>query len=269
MAFSTSTNNRPRVCNNCYICYMNISIVNIDDLRPAEYNPKTATDEELADIESSIKKFGFVDPLIVNINPDVHRMNRIIGGHQRYIVAKRMGITEVPVHYIHLSEADERELNIRLTKNAVGFDDAKLFKEFQTTELLDWGFTPAELKALEKFSGDMQTDNRLADTRNEANYNISYNLIFQNEEQQARWLTFIKVLKDKHPEAETISQRIVYVIERYLAVQEAVDNLGLDEVAILEKVNTMCEQSLSPDTFEAWKKVEEWLRKTRKALKNG
>jgi hypothetical protein len=33
---------------------------------------------------------------------------------------------------------------------------------------------------------------------------------------------------------------------------------------IIEKMQSMCEQSLSPDTFEKWESVKEWLIKNRK-----
>jgi hypothetical protein len=35
------------------------------------------------------------------------------------------------------------------------------------------------------------------------------------------------------------------------------------EAKIIEKMQGMCEQSLSPDTFEKWESVKEWLIKTR------
>ncbi len=37
----------------------------------------------------------------------------------------------------------------------------------------------------------------------------------------------------------------------------------LNEEEIMDKLNKMCEQSLSPDMFEKWKDVVEWLLKTR------
>ena len=35
------------------------------------------------------------------------------------------------------------------------------------------------------------------------------------------------------------------------------------EVKIIEKMQAMCIESLSPDTFEKWESVKEWLIKTR------
>lgn len=89
--------------------------VDITFLRPADYNPRQMTKKQAEDLEDSVKKFGMVDPIIVNNHPD--RRNVIIGGHQRYEIAKRLGLPTVPVVYVNLNEEDERELNLRLNKN--------------------------------------------------------------------------------------------------------------------------------------------------------
>lgn len=50
------------------------------DLRPAAYNPRVIGDEALAGLSASIKKFGCVEPIVVNTRGG---KNTIIGGHQR------------------------------------------------------------------------------------------------------------------------------------------------------------------------------------------
>ena len=84
----------------------------IIDLIDAEYNPRQLTEKQYEDLEQSIDKFGFVDPIIVNKNKD--RKNVVIGGHQRIKIAKRMGINKVPCVELDLSLDQEKELNIRL-----------------------------------------------------------------------------------------------------------------------------------------------------------
>jgi hypothetical protein len=56
---------------------LNIKRFNINDLIPAEYNPRKATDKQEKDLQKSLKKFGVVEPVIVNINNN--RKNIIIG----------------------------------------------------------------------------------------------------------------------------------------------------------------------------------------------
>ena len=65
---------------------MKIINKNINDLIAAEYNPRQLKKDQYEHIANSIKRFGIVDPIIINKNKD--RKNIIIGGHQRVKVAK-------------------------------------------------------------------------------------------------------------------------------------------------------------------------------------
>jgi len=53
----------------------------IKDLIKAEYNPRELTKDQENQLKDSLKRFGIVDPVIVNVNKE--RKNIIIGGHQR------------------------------------------------------------------------------------------------------------------------------------------------------------------------------------------
>lgn len=110
----------------------------IADLIGAEYNPRELTDKQYNDLADSIKRFGLVDPVLVNINKD--RKNIIIGGHQRTKVAKDLGFDKVPVVELDLTLEQERELNVRLNKNSGQWDMDMLQEHFNTEELIEWGF---------------------------------------------------------------------------------------------------------------------------------
>ena len=78
-------------------------------------------DEKSAkDLEESITEFGLVDPIIVNKYKG--RENIIVGGHQRYNIAKKMGFEELPCVYVDLPLKAEQELNLRLNKNNGSWD---------------------------------------------------------------------------------------------------------------------------------------------------
>ena len=64
--------------------------VPIDKLIKADYNPRKWDEKALNDLKQSIKRFGIVDPAIVNIAPK--RKNIVIGGHMRIEAAKGLGI---------------------------------------------------------------------------------------------------------------------------------------------------------------------------------
>lgn len=127
---------------------MSIVEVPINDLRPAEYNPRKMSQKQADDLKKSIQEFGFVDPIIVNSNPE--RYNVVIGGHQRLKIASMLGFLTVPVCYVDLSQEKEIELNLRLNQNGGEWDwekmgDTPLF----TTPLLEKiGFSIEELENL-------------------------------------------------------------------------------------------------------------------------
>jgi ParB-like chromosome segregation protein Spo0J len=115
----------------------------ISDLIKADYNPRKITEKQFDDIKKSIEKFGFVEPIVININPS--RMNVIIGGHQRFEVAKKLKYKEVDCVELDLTLDQEKELNIRLNKNTGDFDFDILGNYFDVDDLIDYGFNPLEL----------------------------------------------------------------------------------------------------------------------------
>lgn len=122
---------------------MTIEQVKIKDLRPAEYNPRKWNEKAVSDLKESVRRFGIVDPLLVNSAEN--RKNVVIGGHFRLKVAKELGLEEVPVVYVNIPNLEkERELNLRLNKN-LGDWDYDLLANFDEDLLLDVGFESEEL----------------------------------------------------------------------------------------------------------------------------
>ena len=97
-----------------------ITFRNVEELVEPEYNPRKITAKQKEDIRKSIERFGFVQHIVVNVNPD--RLNIVIGGNQRLKIAKLMGIEKVPCYEVNLNEIDEKELNLHLNKNQAEFD---------------------------------------------------------------------------------------------------------------------------------------------------
>jgi DNA modification methylase len=122
---------------------LSIVYVPIADLKPAPYNPRKWSKEAKEALTESIRRYGFVDPLLVNSTPE--RKNTIIGGHFRADIAKDLGITEVPVVYIDIADLErEKELCIRLNQNTGEFD-WNLLSEFNEDFLKDIGFSSEDL----------------------------------------------------------------------------------------------------------------------------
>jgi len=105
------------------------------DLIPYARNSRTHSDEQVTQIASSIKEFGFTNPVLID------GQGGIIAGHGRVMAAKKLGIEEVPcIELSHLTDAQRRAYVIADNKLALnaGWDDEMLRVEFQ--ELQDLGF---------------------------------------------------------------------------------------------------------------------------------
>src|SRR5699024_119135 len=66
-------------------------------------NAKVHSEEQVTKIASSIKEFGFVNPIIIDGD------NGVIAGHGRLMAAKKLGLDDVPVLEVdHLTEAQRK-----------------------------------------------------------------------------------------------------------------------------------------------------------------
>lgn len=117
---------------------MKITNVKIKQLNPSEYNPRSWDQSATENLTESIKRYGIVDPIIVN--GAENRKNIVIGGHFRLKIAEDLGFTEIPVVYLDIPNIEkEKELNLRLNQNT-GAWDYELLKNFDVDMLLDIGF---------------------------------------------------------------------------------------------------------------------------------
>ena len=117
--------------------------VPVSTLKASAYNPRRWNESQAETLKESIRRFGLIDPLIANSAPG--RENILVGGHFRLKVAKDLGLKEVPVVFVRITDLEkEKELNLRLNKN-VGEFDFDLLKNFDETFLKDAGFSTEEL----------------------------------------------------------------------------------------------------------------------------
>jgi|7_EtaG_2_1085326.scaffolds.fasta_scaffold01371_10 hypothetical protein len=114
----------------------------ISDLIGSEYNPRVITQQELTELQYSIKRFGLVEPILVNINNK--RKDIIISGHQRIKACLMLDMTVVPCIELNLTLNKEKELNVRMNKNGGRFDVKMLTEHFEKDVLIDIGFQEHE-----------------------------------------------------------------------------------------------------------------------------
>ena len=134
-------------------------LVATDKLIPYVDNARTHSPEQIKKLRSSLREFGFVNPVIID------REYNVIAGHGRLMAAKEEGITEVPCVYVdHLTDA-QKKAYILADNRMTGFDEkelADLFSDGTDSDAKDDDFDLTS--ALEKASfverGDVWTVGR-------------------------------------------------------------------------------------------------------------
>jgi ParB-like chromosome segregation protein Spo0J len=123
----------------------------VDRLRPYERNARTHGADQLAQLQASIKEFGFTAPILVDSD------DGILAGHGRLEAARALGMTEVPVVVLDHLTAEQRRAYVladnKLAENA-GWDLAVLDAELSGLleadfDLMSMGFSDDDLKRLQ------------------------------------------------------------------------------------------------------------------------
>ena len=71
-----------------------MQLIAVDKLVPYQNNARTHSPEQVMKIRSSLREFGFVNPVIID------RDYGVIAGHGRLMAAKEEGYTEVPCVFV-------------------------------------------------------------------------------------------------------------------------------------------------------------------------
>lgn len=124
---------------------------NLEELKPADYNPRKKSEHVIASIKESIGAYGWLAPVVVNKNPE--RLDVIVGGHRRIEAAKERGEKTVPTIEVNLSLEDEKKANLRLNAQEE-FDKHGLAAIINDLHTLDadstatLGFSPSAIAEL-------------------------------------------------------------------------------------------------------------------------
>jgi len=108
-----------------------MTLVSIDKLIPYINNARTHSPEQINKLRSSLREFGFINPVIVD------KDYNIIAGHGRVIAAKAENFTEVPCVLVdHLTEAQKKAYIIADNRMALdaGWDEELLRVEIEALQ---------------------------------------------------------------------------------------------------------------------------------------
>ena len=137
-----------------------LQLVPINKLVPYANNARTHSPEQIAKLRSSLREFGFINPVIID------RDYGVIAGHGRILAARQEGITAVPCVFVdHLTEAQKKAYILADNRMAMdaGWDEELLRIEIESLQAADFdplltGFDDNELADLFRDKEDTVKD---------------------------------------------------------------------------------------------------------------
>ena len=137
-----------------------MQLVDINKLIPYVNNARTHNAQQINKLRSSLREFGFINPVIID------RDFNVIAGHGRIMAAKEEGINEVPCVFVdYLTEAQKKAyilVDNRMAMDA-GWDEELLKVEIEALQAEDFdlsltGFDESELAGFFDTADDAKED---------------------------------------------------------------------------------------------------------------
>lgn len=133
--------------------------VNPNEVKPDPQNARIHSKQQLRAIERSIRKHGFINPILLT------RDNQIVAGHARHAASLRAGLTKIPVIRVGFSGADAKAYGIwdNRSTDLSSFDNRLLGLVFSDlisleVDIEDTGFSVGEADLLIEAVGECPTD---------------------------------------------------------------------------------------------------------------
>ena len=121
---------------------MEIEKRKVNELKYYPGNPRKIDKRMFEKLINSIKEFGNVEPLVINLN------NEVIGGNQRLRALRELGINEVDVVIVDLPKSKEKALNLALNKIQGEWDEDLLKSFIEGIEPIDLELTGFDIEEI-------------------------------------------------------------------------------------------------------------------------
>jgi ParB-like chromosome segregation protein Spo0J len=141
---------------------VDIRVIQFTEVIPMPNNPRVIDDVAMTGLRASLDRFGYVEPIVWN-----ERTVHIVGGHQRFKVLIRQGLTEATMVVVDMNSDEEISANLTLNNpeiegefsedalellKALRAEEVDLFGKLRMDDLLaklEKRFIPAEDKSFE------------------------------------------------------------------------------------------------------------------------
>lgn len=191
---------------------------NPKELMPNPLNWRTHPDKQRYAMQGVMGEVGWVQSVIVN-----QRTGRLIDGHLRVSLAIDRQEEQIPVTYVDLSEEEEALILATFdpTTEMAGINPDMLREVLSKVETDDLSIR-AILDSLAEEAGlgaQAGADDEELSEEIAKEVTLQYQLVFDDENHMAAWYGFLRFLREKYPQAETVSERLTsYIAETGIVV---------------------------------------------------
>lgn len=169
-------------------------------------NPRVLKDAKYRALVASLREDNLtgIEPLKVYDNNGEWV---VIGGNMRLAAMREIGLKECACLEIP-SDTPAKVLRkaVIIDNSTFGeWDMDMLANEWDANELNDWG---VDVPMFDENAPEEDDDEQ----PKEQGVNITYEIVFNDEAEQSIWYDFIRELKGKYPDCDTISERLICAI---------------------------------------------------------
>ena len=141
--------------------------IKLKDLKGYQHNPRTLNEKQYEELKASLEKFNLAEV------PAIDQDNTIVAGHQRIRVLIDLHGPDYEIDIRRpnrkLTEKEFEEYLVRSNKNTGSWDFEILANQFETEDLIEWGFKEGELDINTIPTEDFSDKNKEIDTDNFGN----------------------------------------------------------------------------------------------------
>lgn len=196
---------------------MKIKSYSIADLKFDPNNARKHPEANLRALESSLSQFGQQKPVVIT------SYGVIVAGNGTVEAAGNLGWSEVMAVEVPADWSKEKIAAYALADNRTAelahWDARELLDQLE--QLADFDMNALGFDAWERPADTEATEGEPIESRGLGTPIISFEIVFDDADQQTVWFNFLKTARMLHPEAETNAERITAALLDYMGSQNA------------------------------------------------
>lgn len=184
-----------------------IELINIEDIKEYERNPKLHPLLQIKKIRQSIEKFGFRFPILLNNKEE----RTIVAGHGRFLAAKELDYKQIPCFFAD-DMSEEQITAFRIIDNKVS--ESSYNSEFLMGELKQMEDEHLEILGLTKEDIESISINEEADIHkmSQSAPMFEYRLFFLNEDEFSHFIDLSTKAKEEFQ--ANLSNSLIKLLEK-------------------------------------------------------